>query len=495
MASSLDGSPPSHPSLNMDERTPLIPDTVVGRPSKPTLPPKLQLVILFFIQICEAITSITIYPFVNQLVRSTGIVGDDEKRTGYFAGIIESLFFWAEGATIMFWQLASEKYGRRPVLVVAPLGLGLSMIAFGLSDTFWGLAVTRTLQGIFNGDVGVTKTALAEITDSSNRLEVMSMVPAMWSVGTCLAPFIGGFFSDPVKHWPNIFGKMDFLKQHPYFLPCAVSGVLCLFVFVLAEFGLKETHPSFVNSRTEDFATRENAGDCHVNGVSTSNSSVQAVSNDRVSAKSRGNLFTRDVVLVLTCGGFFAMCTMVIRALQALIWSTSIENGGLGFDAFTIGSINASFGIPNALLQFLVLGRIMRVLGPRGGLIACFSLTLLSLSLYPLQTYFAYQSGQVDRCVWFIIVIQLFCTTFMSLGYASLILYAIEVSPTPSSTGVIQGMLQMTSVIMRGFAPALATSLYAYTLESNALGGFLVYVVLGGINIAAIWLALMLPKT
>lgn len=50
--------------------------------------PKLQLFILLYIQLAEPITSTVIYPFVNQLVRKTGITGGDEDKTGYFAGLI-----------------------------------------------------------------------------------------------------------------------------------------------------------------------------------------------------------------------------------------------------------------------------------------------------------------------------------------------------------------------------------------------------------------------
>lgn len=48
--------------------------------------PKLQLAILFYIQLAEPIASTVIYPFVNQLVRKTGVTRGDERKTGYFAG-------------------------------------------------------------------------------------------------------------------------------------------------------------------------------------------------------------------------------------------------------------------------------------------------------------------------------------------------------------------------------------------------------------------------
>ena len=57
-------------------------------PAKETPLPKLQLFFLLYLQLAEPITSTVIYPFVNQLVRQTGVTGGDERKTGYFAGLI-----------------------------------------------------------------------------------------------------------------------------------------------------------------------------------------------------------------------------------------------------------------------------------------------------------------------------------------------------------------------------------------------------------------------
>ena len=58
--------------------------------TKRTPLPKLQLFIVCLIQFSEPITATVIYPFINQLVHETGITMGDERKTGYFAGIIVS---------------------------------------------------------------------------------------------------------------------------------------------------------------------------------------------------------------------------------------------------------------------------------------------------------------------------------------------------------------------------------------------------------------------
>ena len=55
---------------------------------RPTPLPKFQIFIVFLIQFAEPITGLVIYPFVNQFVRETGITNGDERKTGYYAGII-----------------------------------------------------------------------------------------------------------------------------------------------------------------------------------------------------------------------------------------------------------------------------------------------------------------------------------------------------------------------------------------------------------------------
>lgn len=55
-----------------------------------------------------------------------------------------------------------------------------------------------------------------------------------------LRPIIGGVLSNPATRWPDTLGRIQYLRQHPYFLPCAASGVLAFVTFVISFFGLKE---------------------------------------------------------------------------------------------------------------------------------------------------------------------------------------------------------------------------------------------------------------
>jgi MFS family permease len=142
-----------------------------GQQGKTPLP-KYQLFLTLFIQSSEPITATVIYPFIAQLIRSTGITNGDETKVGYYAGIIvcassffwlcgtdiviqESIFFITECLFVFQWGRAADRYGRRPILLLGPLGLAIAMVGFGLSKTFWPLVVFRAAQGVFNGNIGV----------------------------------------------------------------------------------------------------------------------------------------------------------------------------------------------------------------------------------------------------------------------------------------------------------------------------------------------------
>lgn len=88
------------------------------------------------------------------------------------------------------------------------------------------------------GLVGVSKTVMAELTDSTNSAAAFSMIPIMWSAGVTIGPLIGGLLSNPAWKWALF--DTSFFHQYPYFLPCAVAGFLALLAGILGAIYLQE---------------------------------------------------------------------------------------------------------------------------------------------------------------------------------------------------------------------------------------------------------------
>jgi MFS family permease len=66
------------------------------------------------------------------------------------------------------------------------IGLTLSMLGFGLSKTYSVLILSRCAQGVFNGNIGVSKSVISEITDVTNAPQAFSFLPVAWSIGSTL---------------------------------------------------------------------------------------------------------------------------------------------------------------------------------------------------------------------------------------------------------------------------------------------------------------------
>ena len=118
-------------------------------------------------------------------------------------------------------------------------------------------------------------------------------------------------------------------------------------------------------------------------------------------------LMTPRVLTALVVHGILCFCDISMQVLMPLMWSTSLEHGGLGFTPYMIGLTVGIYGVVNVSLQVMLLGKLIRRFGPRKVVLVSFPAFLLSLSCFPLEGYFARRAGGVDWRVWTIIMVQL----------------------------------------------------------------------------------------
>ncbi|KAK7032778.1 MFS domain-containing protein [Favolaschia claudopus] len=452
-------------------------------PQRRTPIPKFQVSIILLIQFAEPITALVIYPFVVQFVRDLGITGGDETKIGFYAGLLESVFFLAESLTVYMFGRLSDIYGRRPVLLVAPLGLGLAMFGFGLSKTFWLLLFFRCIQGVCNGNIGVTKTVINEIADATNIADIFSMGPLVWSIAGTIAPLIGGVLSNPATKWPNTFGKIEVFRSHPYFLPCAVAGCIALASFAIAFIGLKEAslarkHKKGRAQETDPLLPEEPPHE----------------EEPHAPPPPLRDLLTPPVLLALTTHGALHFSNMANDALVPLFFATPIKLGGLGLRPQDIGLILSVVGICNAIVQGLFGGRIIRYFGPRRIFIAGFYCLAVEFAMYPLVSSLAHRAGRVNGVVLLALGCQLSTTFVIYLAYACTNLFVMDSAPSRSSLGSVNGLSQMIATLLRSIGPSFASSLFALSVEHQIAGGFLVYIVLVSAALGAVQFAYRLPS-
>lgn len=99
-----------------------------------------------------------------------------------------------------FWGRLSDRYGRRPILVLGLFGSFASSVMFTVAGDFLVLALSRVVAGGLGGTINVTQAYAADLTTPERRTRVMGYVGAAFGVGFVLGPTIGGMASsvDPM---------------------------------------------------------------------------------------------------------------------------------------------------------------------------------------------------------------------------------------------------------------------------------------------------------
>src|SRR4030095_4795679 len=112
-----------------------------------------------------------------------------------FIGVIFASFFLAQLLAAPMWGRISDRYGRRPALLIglAALGLGLGTVA--LADSLWMLLLARLVQGLGGGTTGVTQAYVADTVRPEDRARALGWLSAGTNVGTMVGPAIGSFLA------------------------------------------------------------------------------------------------------------------------------------------------------------------------------------------------------------------------------------------------------------------------------------------------------------
>lgn len=100
------------------------------------------------------------------------------------------VFFAAPGLGAL-----SDRYGRRPVILISLLGSAIGYIVFGIGGSIWVLFIGRIIEGITGGDISTIFAYFADITPREERTKVFGWVSAIVGIGTTLGPTLGGLIA------------------------------------------------------------------------------------------------------------------------------------------------------------------------------------------------------------------------------------------------------------------------------------------------------------
>jgi MFS family permease len=106
-------------------------------------------------------------------------------------GLLISSFSIAQLASAPLWGRVSDRYGRRPVLMIGLAAAGVAFIVFGFATSLWMLLLSRTVQGAGGGTTGVVQAYIGDSTEPGERAKGLGWLSAATSAGVMIGPALG----------------------------------------------------------------------------------------------------------------------------------------------------------------------------------------------------------------------------------------------------------------------------------------------------------------
>ncbi|MDW8800669.1 MFS transporter [Clostridium sp. A1-XYC3] len=110
----------------------------------------------------------------------------------------------------------SDKYGRRPLLLVCLLGSAIGYLVFGIGGALWVLFAGRIIEGITGGTISTIFAYFADIIPPKQRTKYFGWVSAVVGVGTVIGPTLGGLLAKFGYFVPMYFGAIITLVNVVY---------------------------------------------------------------------------------------------------------------------------------------------------------------------------------------------------------------------------------------------------------------------------------------
>jgi len=310
----------------------------------------------------------------------------------------------------------SDKYGRRPVLLISILGTGVGFLLLGFATTLWMLFAGRVLDGITGGNISTAQAYIADVTSKEDRAKGMGLIGAAFGLGFVFGPAIGGILS----HWGIAV---------PFFF----AAGLCFANAALLYFTLPETVTADHPARTSASSGR---------GFSQL---IQSLSNHR---------------LAFVIGIYF----LFIVAFSIMTTSFSLFTMfRYGYDAQHTGYLFAYVGVLSVIVQGGLIGRLVKKFGELS--LVILGAFLFAGSLFAVPFVGPEAGGLLALLIGgglFSIGNSLSAPSLTSLGSKSV---------GAAEQGSVLGVMQSVASLARAVGPALAALLIHSGVEHMGRDG------------------------
>jgi MFS transporter, DHA1 family, tetracycline resistance protein len=306
----------------------------------------------------------------------------------------------------------SDQYGRRPIILVSCVGLGVSYFATAFAPTFALFLAARLISGATAGNISAANAYIADVTPPAERAKAFGMLGAAFGVGFTIGPAFGG-----------LLGSIDIR------FPLFAAGALC---FINAAYGFFVLPESLTQENRTPFAWRK------ANPIG-----ALAV------FKGQPMLYA-----LLPVYGLFSLAQSVFPTTFVLYAEHRYH-----FDTIMTGATMATSSTLGILAQIFLVQRVVRGLGERRAMMVALCFGATGFALYGLApTPLLFWISMPVMTLW-----AVFTPSIQSL---------MTQRVSPSAQGRLQGGLASITALMGVIAPQLYTTLFALGVSKTLPGGY-----------------------
>lgn len=155
-----------------------------------------------------------IIPVLPHLIKQ--FVGGDYSLASYWIAGFGTLFAAIQFFSTPIQGALSDRFGRRPVILLSCLGLGVDFIAMALAPSLAWLFVGRVFSGVFSASITTANAYIADVTPPAQRAKSYGFLGAAFGLGFILGPVIGGQLSHYGLRFPFWFAAALALLNFAY---------------------------------------------------------------------------------------------------------------------------------------------------------------------------------------------------------------------------------------------------------------------------------------
>lgn len=162
--------------------------------SLPSASRRAALVFIFFTVLIDLLAFGVIIPGLPHLVEQ--LSGGTTSTAAYWIGAFGTVFALIQFVTSPVQGALSDRFGRRPVILISCLGLALDFVFMAVAPTLVWLFVGRVISAVTSASLTIANAYVADITEPSERARSYGMLGAAFGLGFIIGPLAGGILGD-----------------------------------------------------------------------------------------------------------------------------------------------------------------------------------------------------------------------------------------------------------------------------------------------------------